>query len=335
MTSAPAQLHSDLRGDLLDGRARFPWVAGDLQTLRNTLLRPRVHLSQWAAQTLSIRFSDGDETLCFHHLPSDSVPRKGMCIAIVHGLGGDAEGSAIRYLTEALLGAGYSVARVNLRGAPMVYHLARSISHAGKSDDLQDLLTGLETALGTQRWGLIGISLGGNLTAKALGDGGLSGFDISAAMTICAPVDMQAASDRILEPRNWVYEKYLLRDLKNAVLRTQMEAPWKARAREAQTVYQFDDLVTGPFHGFESAAHYYASVSAGPVLCRLKTPTLLLTAEDDPWIPAQSYAPYACAPEAAAQMLITPRGGHVGFHFKGSAQPAYCDAAVRWFNAYA
>lgn len=340
-----AECIASLRADLTAAKPRFPWLAADLQTLRNTLVTPHIDMSVYGEQVIPIRFRDGDETLCYAHaaIPGPtSTPapagdaaafHKDCSIIIIHGLGGDARGSAVRYLTARLLASGFPVVSINLRGAPEVYHLASSIGHAGKTADLYDILSGLQASLGRRRWGLIGISLGGNLTAKALGDGALSDFDIVAAMTICAPLDMQAASDRILEPRNWLYEKYLLRDLKNAVLRTAMGEAWKAKARGARTVYQFDDTVTGPFHGYGTAANYYGRVSAGPVLKKISIPTLLLAAANDPWIPAESFNPYASAANAPAQILVTPHGGHVGYHFTGTKEPAYCSVAARWFTA--
>lgn len=322
-----------IKAGLLQARMRLPWITPDLQTLRNTLRRPQVDLSDWSVRDLRLGFHDGDETHCYIHEPSRYVRRQRGLVLLIHGLGGDASGAAIRYLARSLLTAGFGVARINLRAAPMVYHLASGISHAGKTEDLRDIFAGLEAALGPQRWLPLGISLGGNMLAKALGDGALEAFDIDAAMTICAPLDMQAASDRILAKRNVVYERYLLRDLKAAVSRTGMSAAWKTAAIAAKTVFDFDDKVTGPYHGFGDARTYYAQASAGPHLKQIKAPTLLLTARDDPWIPAESYCAFETAPGAPAQMAFARYGGHVGFHFKDAHAPAYCAAAVQWFMA--
>lgn len=319
--------------DLLKARMRLPWITPDLQTLRNTLRKPSVDLDDWTVRDLRLGFHDGDETQCYVHQPSRYDRQQRGHVLLIHGLGGDANGAAIRYLTHSLLTAGFRVARINLRAAPMVYHLASGISHAGKTEDLRDILRGLDAALGPQQWFPLGISLGGNMLAKALGDGALDAFDIGAAMTICAPLDMQAASDRILARRNVIYERYLLRDLKAAVSRTGMSSAWKNAAINAQNVFDFDDKVTGPYHGFGDARTYYSQASAGPYLERIKVPTLLLTAQDDPWIPAESYHPFETPRDAPAQMLFTRYGGHVGFHFKDAQAPAYCDAAVQWFMA--
>lgn len=335
MTSEHALAHTKLHADFLKARSRFPWITADLQTLRNTLLSPTVELLGPPAQEHRIAFKDGDETLCYVHTPPQGLQRQDGMALLVHGLGGDASGTMIAYLTRALLQAGIAVTRVNLRAAPMVFHLARGFSHAGKSEDLRDIMDGLETALGPQAWHLLGISLGGNLTAKALGDGALEGLSISSAMTVCAPLDMQAASDCILKPRNKVYERHLLRQLKQAALKTGLEKRFKDAARAAASVFEFDDKVTAPFHGFGDAKTYYAQSSAGPHLKAITVPTLLLTAEDDPWIPAASYTPFEGTMSPSVRMIRARRGGHVGFHFKGSKTPAYCNAAVRWFMASA
>ncbi|MEM7568765.1 MAG: alpha/beta fold hydrolase [Pseudomonadota bacterium] len=330
--------HSDaiasIAKDFAQKKQRLPWVGADLQTLRNTLLRPNVDLGPWPAKTITVGFGEGpDTTLCFVHEPSPAADATDETVALIHGLGGDASGTGIAYLTRAFLEAGYPVVRLNLRAAPMVYALSSGIAHAGKSEDLAAILSGLDAALGQRTWLPIGISLGGNLLARALGDGGLADISIKAAMTICAPLDMKAASDRILAPRNAVYARHLLRDLQNAVLKTGMDAHWKDQARQSRSVYDFDDRVTGPYHGFGDAERYYAFASAGPHLPSISIPTLVLHAADDPWIPCESYAPFRPKPGDKAQMLIVPRGGHVGFHFQGEPRPGYCSAALTWFGA--
>ncbi|MEO0412163.1 MAG: alpha/beta fold hydrolase [Pseudomonadota bacterium] len=313
-------------------RYRFPWLSADLQTLRNTLAPPAIDLSDWPSKEIRVRFDDSeDETFCFTHVPDTQTPATNH-VALIHGLGGDASGNAIGYLAATFLKAGYHVTRINLRAAPMVYHLASGISHAGKSEDLKAILTGLDKVLGPQRWLPLGISLGGNMLARALGDGALADLDVAAAMTICAPLDMKAACDRILAPRNTIYARYLLRDLQSAVTNTGMGEQWRTEAVNARSVYEFDDRVTGPYHGFGDAETYYARASAGPFLSQIEVPTLILHAQDDPWIPHESYEPFQPTAQSSAQMLIVPKGGHVGFHYKGLETPAYCGAALKWFR---
>lgn len=323
-----------LRADFLKPRRRFPWVNADLQTLRNTLVRPSAPGVAASGKDVQITFRDGDQTICHIHEPSTALRQYGT-IALIHGLGGDASGTMIGFLCHSLMAAGFNVARINLRAAPMVYHLASRISHAGKTEDLADILRGLEDVLGKQAWHLLGISLGGNMVAKALGTGALEGLNVVSAMTLCAPLDMQAASDTIMQLRNTIYEKYLLRGLKKAVLETGMERQWKEIAAGTTSVYDFDDKVTGPYHGFGDAGTYYARASAGPHLGDVDVPTLVMTAQDDPWIPQRSYAPYKETMSASVLMLAARHGGHVGFHYKGTDTPAYCEAAVRWFTATA
>lgn len=335
MTALQYSAYDRLRGQLDAGQPRLPWLGRHLQTLRNTLLRPKVDLSMWPERAIDIAFEDGDHTRCFYHEPFAKTFKRQGCALLIHGLGGDANGTAIAYLARALLEAGWPVVRVNLRAAPMVSDIASGIAHAGKTDDLRDIFRGLEETLGRQAWFAVGISLGGNNLAKALGDHALTSFDVRAAMTVCAPIDMAQASQRILEPKNKLYERHLLASLKKAVTQSGMSQKWKDAARTAKTVYDFDDRVTGPFHGFGNADTYYARSSAGPYLKAITVPTLLLAAQDDPWIPIEGYSQFEGPPDAPAQILRTRKGGHVGFHFRGSAAPAYCAAAVAWFTAAA
>lgn len=97
----------------------------------------------------------------------------------------------------------------------------------------------------------------------------------------------------------------------------------------AQTtgIRDFDHLVTAPLFGFASAEDYYAKCSAAPQLGAIKTQTLLLSALDDALAP-----PVFSTDNQAIDVLITRRGGHVGFVGGSVRRPEFWAEwrALRW-----
>src|SRR5947208_2852967 len=139
----------------------------------------------------------------------------------------------------------------------------------------------------------------------------------TAAAALSVPFDLALCADALDGPgaMAWVYRTRFLRGLKAKALEKAGRFPGLdvAKVRGARTLREFDEAITGPVHGFAGATDYYAQSSSGQYVSRVRTPLLLLSAEDDPFIPPQ------CLPRDAAEenRLVTletlPRGGHLGF----------------------
>ncbi|HEY4747657.1 MAG TPA: alpha/beta fold hydrolase, partial [Steroidobacteraceae bacterium] len=163
---------------------------------------------------------------------------------------------------------------------------------------------------------LAGCSLGGNVLVKWLGEQGASvPREIKAAVALSVPFDLALSAQTLDGPGfwRWVYRTRFLRTLKRKSLAKLKKFPGAAdadRVRRARTLFEFDDALTARVHGFGSAPDYYAQSSSRSFVERVRVPLLLISAADDPFIPAR------CIPRPTNRSVtleISPEGGHLGF----------------------
>ncbi len=306
-------------------RPRAPWLGGDLQTLRNYLRRLRIDLSPWPAERRTFATGDGSDDYLegWLHLPAVASGRP--LAVLIHGLTGCADSTYIRASARYLLEHGFAVLRLNLRGAGPSRAWCAERYHAGRTADLGAVLAALPP--NTTQAGVVaaGFSLGGNLLLKHIGENaGAGGF--RAVASVSAPVDLRAASVRLMALRNRPYQNYLLRRMRSEAFgpKTRIDGVIKVAALRARTVYDFDDRVVAPRNGFASAEDYYVRCSARQHLGEITVPTLLIHADDDPWIPSEAYRAFAWQTNPNLTALLPSSGGHVGFHGAG--------ADVAWHN---
>ena len=317
--------------ELPDFRERWPWRGGDLQTVRNILLPPRVRFDGAATRTLIFPMDDGTGDIlngALHEPLEGSAP----LIVLIHGLTGCFDSEYIRVSARYWLGRGHPVLRVNLRAAGPINDLCREQYYAGRTQDLVALFAALKDAAPHREIIAIGFSLGGNVLLKYLGEAGEDAVP-AAGVSVSAPLDLAATSDHFERPRNFVYRHYLVRRMRAMTLALKDLAPDHAAAvHRVRTVRQFDDAYIAPRYGFGDADTYYTKNSAAPFLPAIRKPTLVVHSDNDPWIPV---APYRRVPWAENPML-TPAlmrgGGHVGFHGRGTRIPWH-DRATAVFLA--
>lgn len=302
-------------------RPRFPWYGADLQTLRNFLARPRVALPP--AETREFPMGDGDALVGELNRAPGGEARK--LVVLIHGLTGCSDSAYMRASAAAHLASGSNVLRLNLRGAGA--SSARGMYHAGRSEDFRRVVELLDAPHGIHA---AGYSLGANMLLKFLAEG--AGKVIKAA-SVSAPIDLLETSKRIHARRNRVYHDYLLRRMVGDALAPHADLGPVSRAtvEGLRTIWDFDDKVVAPRNGFAGVHDYYARCSAGPRLKDIAVPTLLIHALDDPWIPGALYESYDWAANPMLTPLLSPGGGHVGFHGAGSAIAWHDRAIVRFF----
>jgi uncharacterized protein len=163
----------------------------------------------------------------------------------------------------------------------------------------------------------VGVSLGGNVLLKWLGEQGDRALEIVAkAAAVSAPIDLAAAAG-VLDRgcRKLIYTRYFLRTLKQKSLykiaKHQLKIDLR-RMRAASTFGQLDDLFTAPVHGFDSAEDYWAKSSSKRRLSHIRVPTLLLNARNDPFLPAAAL-PDTGEVSQSVILEYPASGGHVGF----------------------
>jgi predicted alpha/beta-fold hydrolase len=196
---------------------------------------------------------------------------------------------------------------------------ARRFYHSGETSDLALVVDRVCREFPRAPLGLLGVSLGGNVLLKFLGE---RAVDVPAAVrgaaAVSVPYDLARGSRHIARGFSRVYEAHFLRSLRRKVdakLDRYPDLVAPDRLAAVRTLYDFDDVVTAPVHGFRDAADYYAQSSALRWIAGVRVPTLLLSAVDDPFLPAAVLDEVRAVAEGnpALHVEFVSRGGHVGF----------------------
>ena len=289
------------------------WAPGPhAQTLLARVLRP----AEWPPARRERLLTPDDD---FLDLDWGVDPGPGSPIVLViHGLEGSARRRYVRNACRELERSGLWPVALNLRGCSGEPNRALHFYHSGKTDDPAFVLATLRERHPGRKIGALGFSLGGNMLLKLMGerdDGGLGLLDAAVAMSV--PYDL-AAGCALLErsPMGRAYSAYFLRSLKGKVLlkRDRLGRVLDLEgAAAARTIWEFDDRVTAPLHGFESAAAYYEESSSVRYLSGIDTPTFLLHAVDDPFLPPDSIPHRETEANPVLVLALERCGGHVGF----------------------
>jgi predicted alpha/beta-fold hydrolase len=303
-------------------RPRLPWLGADLQTMRNTFVPPRVDLAGYESERLILPLGDGtgDALAALLQRPAPHAGHRPL-VVLIHGLTGTEDSAYMMVSAGVLLSRGHPVVRLNLRGAGPSRPLCRLQYHAGRTADLRAALLQLEPHWRDRGLHLVGYSLGGNMLLKFLAEYAAA-FPIRAAAAVSVPLDLAASCRRILMPRNRIYHWNLLRYMKAEALApaSELSPVERQRVRAARSILEFDDGFVAPRNGYADAAEYYATNSAARFLAAIRVPTLVIHALDDPWIPPGAYERHPWAENPNLIPLLSPGGGHVGFHDRDSRE---------------
>ena len=286
---------------------------GHLQTIVPSLWRT---VPDVAYQRERLELPDGD----FLNLDWSRLPahRPTDALALVsHGLEGDASRPYVRGMVRALNRAGFDALAWNYRSCGGEMNRLLRSYHLGDTEDLDRVL---RHALATGRYRrvyLVGFSAGGNVTLKYLGeDAARVPAEVQRAAVFSVPTDLQASSVHIGRLQNQVYMRRFLKSLRLKVRAKAELLPGQIDLEgieELRNFQEFDNRYTAPMHGFDSAEAYYQYASSGRYLSGIRVPTLLVNAQNDPFLPASCY-PREVAARSPYVFLETPLdGGHVGF----------------------
>ncbi len=281
-----------------------PWwlPGGHLQTLYAALApAPRV---TWRRERWDTPDSD--------FIDLDWAGDAGPLLVLFHGLEGSTASHYARSIAAEALRIGWRCVVPHFRGCSGVLNRLPRAYHSGDSEELDWILRRLRPDYAA------GVSLGGNVLLKWLGERGTQAADIvRRAAAVSAPLDL-AASGRALDRgiNRRLYTRLFLTTMKaKAYARiTLHRSPIdERRLARARTLHEFDDIVTAPLHGFRDADDYWARASSAPWLEHIRVPTLVLNARNDPFLP-EAALERATRRAAPAVLLEFPRsGGHAGF----------------------
>ena len=237
---------------------------------------------------------------------------------VMHGLEGSSTRGYVRNVCRELTIRGIRPVALNFRGCSGEPNRRDSFYHSGATADPAFVLERIRETHPDRRVGAVGFSLGGNILLKLMGereDGGRSLVDAAVAMSV--PYDLAAGCDLLEQSAmGRAYSAYFLRSLKRKVrAKESLLAPRLDvdRVYRARTLRDFDDLLTAPVHGFADAEEYYAASSSKRFLEGIGVPTLLLHAEDDPFLPSACIPREEATSNHALDLLLHSVGGHVGF----------------------
>jgi len=289
------------------------WIpGGHLQTLWGKFFR-----RQTPAPTRVERWDtpDGD-FLDIHRV--DSPPGRPR-VLLLHGLEGTIRSHYAQGLLNEAVRRGWGADLLLFRSCGPELNRGKRFYHSGETGDLEFVLEKLGAEHPGSPVAIAGVSLGGNVLLKFLGERGVDlPSQLKAAAAISVPFDLSRSSQRINAGFSRVYERFFLGSLRRKALEKARRYPELAppeKIRTLRTLADFDNLITGPLHGFRDAEDYYQKSSSLPYLERIRLKTLLLNAVDDPMLPAEVLDDVRRIADRnpALRLEFPARGGHAGF----------------------
>lgn len=294
-----------------------------LQTLLPRLIRKKA-LFEPLWQTLDT--PDGDFLdLAWSESPHNDQAKNKPLFVLFHGLEGCFYSPYANGLMKAFADAGWLAVMMHFRGCSGKPNRLARAYHSGEVEDARLFLTHLHNVFPHTVKVAVGISLGGNMLANYLAK--YQGDErLDAATIVSAPLDLSACSQRIEQGFSRIYRRYLLSSLKRNALRKhhllagELDLSYQAIKRVTR-LYDFDDLITAPLHGFQDAADYYQQCSGLNKLRDIRIPTQIIHAKDDPFM-TDAVIPKFVLPDNIDYRLFD-HGGHVGFLSGTALQPRF------------
>ncbi|RMH04441.1 MAG: alpha/beta fold hydrolase [Nitrospirae bacterium] len=237
-------------------------------------------------------------------------------LVLVHGLEGCTESHYMRGIAHKAWHAGFHVVRMNQRNCGGTEQLTPTLYNGGLSDDVRAVVVELYQRDGIEAIGVAGYSMGGNLVLKMAGEAEDRLPGLLGVATVCPNIDPAACVAALQEPRNWIYHRHFLLKLKARLRRKARLFPGKfdlTRLATIKTLEEFDETYTAPDGGYRNAQDYYDRSGARHVIGRITVPTLIITSQDDQFVPFRTFEIASVQTNPAIQFVGTEAGGHCGF----------------------
>ena len=240
-------------------------------------------------------------------------------VIIIHGLEGSSGSKYITAMTKISNENGFDVAAVNLRGCSGAPNLLLPSYHSGKTEDLAEIISYLETNENYASYSIVGYSLGGNMLMKYLGEGRSDySSKLHAAVGVSVPCDLKGSSESIAKFWNMVYMQRFLISLKKKTKLKFQQFPDADLDLEAilnsRNFLDFDNLFTAPVNGFSDAGDYWKQNSCKQFLGGIEIPSLLITSIDDPFLSESCIPIHEARSNDHVKLEVTKHGGHVGYN---------------------
>lgn len=238
-------------------------------------------------------------------------------IVALHGLNGSSDAHYMRGIAAKAFARGMNVVRLNQRNCGNTEHLSAGLFHSGLTADARHVIEELTEVDGLDAIAIAGYSLGGNLALKLAGEFYADPPPALIGVAAVSPIlEISQCVEALERPANWIYEWNFVRDLKKRMRRKEQVRPGHfdlSRLARVRTVRQFDDEYTAPHFGFLNAEDYYHRASAMRVVDRIRVPALIMTSEDDPFVPPHPFRDPAVTGNPRITLHLCAHGGHCGF----------------------
>lgn len=250
-----------------------------------------------------------------------------LAVYLFHGLGGTSEAAYMQRTALKVQAIGHHVFINNHRGCGMGAGLATEPYHSGRADDLSKVIAFGRKLLPDHKHLAIGFSLSANalllLAAKVRAE-----VQPDFAIAVNGPINLDRASIKLQEGLNKIYDKRFTKELEHYMKRNRpQDLGDYSRVKDLR---DFDEIYTAPLGGFKNRAHYYETCSAKQYLSQINIPTVIITAEDDPFVSVQDYFKATYSPTTV--LHIEKHGGHMGYLMrKGLGFERWLDLALQTY----
>lgn len=297
---------------------------GHLQTIAgNFWPRPPFRL-ETLEETVEVDAADGSRVLCHSNWQPDPG-RAALTVVLVHGLEGSSDSRYMRGVAQRAWDAGMNVVRMNMRNCGGSESLTPTLYHSGRSADVGAVVDHYTRRFGLQRVALVGYSMGGNLALKLAGEWGRRS-PLCAVATVCPVIDLAPSADALHEAPNRLYEMHFLRGLLRRIRRKAELFPKLYEIDSLgpiRSIRAFDDKIVAPSCGFKDADDYYFRAASARSIDRIEVPTLILSAQDDPFIRLTSDTRLRLKANPHIDFLQTRRGGHCAYLGRGEGEDVH------------
>jgi predicted alpha/beta-fold hydrolase len=238
-------------------------------------------------------------------------------IAIVHGLEGSSDSNYVRGIAEKAYRLGYHAVRLNQRNCGGTESLTPTLYNSGMSGDYRSVFEELANGDGFEQIFFVGYSMGGNLVTKMAGEyGDAVPKALRGVCVVCPAMDLGACADALERPDNFFYQRHFVKGLMARYARKAKLFPGHYPRNgfgAVRSVREFDDKITAPQFGFRDAQDYYDEVGAKKVVAQVRVPMLMITAQDDPFVPYELFLRADPGQNRAIEYVTPEHGGHCGF----------------------
>jgi len=237
-------------------------------------------------------------------------------LIVLHGLNGSADAHYMKGLASKAFARGLNVVRLNQRNCGDTEHLSTGLFHSGLTADVAHVLDELTEVDGLGSIAVAGYSLGGNLALKLAAEYGAHAPASLMVAAVSPIIEISACVEALERRGNLLYQWNFVKDLKRRMRRKEEAHPGLfdlAKLDAVRTVRQFDEAFTAPYFGFRSADDYYHRASSQRIIERIAVPTLIITSEDDPFVPSQPFSDPRLTGNPHIDLRLCAHGGHCGF----------------------